>query len=132
MQQAPDEVATHADWPVNEADLHARHLWLVRRKPEIRAACMADPDWCDPKAAGWWVWGLSQWIGSGWCDDKALTLQAPRCNGLGGQGIHGAKVPRAASRLALVQSTIQFCTSRFEPGNGLIQIGIDLHQLLRR
>ena len=50
----PDAVAHHAAWPVNEADLHARHLWLVRRKPEIRAACMADPDWCDPKA-GWWV-----------------------------------------------------------------------------
>ena len=101
VQQAPDEVATHADWPVNEADLHARHLWLVRRKPEIRAACMADPDWCDPKAAGWWVWGLSQWIGSGWCDDKALTLQAPRCNGLGGQGIHGAKVPNKMPKVGL-------------------------------
>ena len=25
----PEGVAAHADWPVNEADLEARHLWLV-------------------------------------------------------------------------------------------------------
>src|SRR4051812_38768261 len=28
---APEEVARWADWPVNEADLHARHRWLVDR-----------------------------------------------------------------------------------------------------
>jgi len=26
-----------------------------------------DPDYFDAKIAGWWVWGISQWIGSGWC-----------------------------------------------------------------
>lgn len=26
-----------------------------------------DPDYCDPKIAGWWVWGQSIWIGGGWC-----------------------------------------------------------------
>lgn len=33
----PDEVARHADWPVNEADLHARHRWLVETagEPEV-------------------------------------------------------------------------------------------------
>ncbi len=28
-QHAPEAVAEHADGPVNEADLHARHRWLV-------------------------------------------------------------------------------------------------------
>jgi hypothetical protein len=28
---------------------------------------MGDPDWHDPKMAGWWMWGQSSWIGSGWC-----------------------------------------------------------------
>ena len=28
---APAEVAEHADWPVNECDLHARHKWLVNQ-----------------------------------------------------------------------------------------------------
>jgi hypothetical protein len=28
---------------------------------------MSDPDYFDPKVAGWWVWGQCLWIGSGWC-----------------------------------------------------------------
>lgn len=63
----PDAVAHHAAWPVNEADLHARHLWLVNRRDDITAQLMAAPDWHDAKAAGWWAWGASCWIGSGWC-----------------------------------------------------------------
>ncbi|HUR93078.1 MAG TPA: DNA adenine methylase [Gemmatimonadales bacterium] len=63
-----EEVARWADWPVNEADLHARHRWLVHdRGPEFRAAMRSDPHFHDAKVAGWWVWGLCQWIGSGWC-----------------------------------------------------------------
>ncbi len=62
----PLELAHHADWPVNEADLHARHLWLVNQG-EFRERMKTDPDYFDAKIAGWWVWGISQWIGSGWC-----------------------------------------------------------------
>lgn len=70
----PDAVAHHAAWPVNEADLHARHLWLVNAKPGITDRLMADPDWFDPKAAGWWVWGCNSWIGSGWCSGEGLWI----------------------------------------------------------
>ena len=62
-----DATASAADWPVNEADLHARHLWLVGQREGLTDRLMADPDWCDPRAAGWWIWGASAWIGSGWC-----------------------------------------------------------------
>src|ERR1035441_10569578 len=27
----------------------------------------ADPEFYDAKVAGWWVWGVNAWIGSGWC-----------------------------------------------------------------
>lgn len=65
---APDEVAHHASWPVSEADLMARHLALVAWKNEKNVErLMADPDFFDAKMAGWWVWGSSSWIGSGWC-----------------------------------------------------------------
>ena len=67
IRSAPDEVARWADWPVSEIDLTARHAWLVERRADITARLTADPDWCDPKAAGWWVWGACSWIGSGWC-----------------------------------------------------------------
>ena len=66
----PDAVAEAADWIIHETDLHARHLWLVRRKPELISQLMADPDYFDAKAAGWWVWGICCWIGSGWCSGK--------------------------------------------------------------
>lgn len=61
-----DEVARWCDWPVNEADLHARHLWLVNRV-EFRERMKTDPHYYDAQVAGWWVWGISQWIGGGWC-----------------------------------------------------------------
>jgi len=67
---AGDEVARHADWPVNEADLHARHLWLIGQRERLTERLMADPDFYDAKAAGWWAWGASCWIGSGWCSGK--------------------------------------------------------------
>ena len=67
VRAAPEDVATHADWPVSELDLTARHLWLVGQRERISEALERDPDWFDVKAAGWWVWGACAWIGSGWC-----------------------------------------------------------------
>jgi len=67
LQAAPDEVAKHADWPVNEADLHPRHCYLLNLKPSLAERVMGDPNYYDAKAAGWWVWGICCWIGSGWC-----------------------------------------------------------------
>ena len=63
----PALVAHHAAHPVNECDLHARHLWLVNAKESITSKLMGDPEWFDAKAAGWWVWGVNCWIGSGFC-----------------------------------------------------------------
>ena len=51
----PDAVAHHADWPVNENCLHARHTWLLGVKDTLAPRLEGDPDWCDPKVAGWWV-----------------------------------------------------------------------------
>lgn len=64
LQADPEAVAAAADWPVSELDLHARHRWLVDRRSEVEKL-IADPAYYDVKAAGWWVWGISQWIGSG-------------------------------------------------------------------
>lgn len=62
-----DAVAEHTDWPTNEADLFARHSWLVREKQSLLDNLHSDPEWHDAKIAGWWCWGLCNWIGSGWC-----------------------------------------------------------------
>ena len=67
LRADPDAVAHHADWPVNENDLHARHMWLVERKDSLQARLEGDPCYFDAKMAGWWVWGMACWIGSGFC-----------------------------------------------------------------
>lgn len=67
LAAAPELVARHAAWPVNEADLTARHLWLTQHRPELTAALMADPCYYDPQAAGWWLWGICAWVGGDWC-----------------------------------------------------------------
>ena len=63
-------VAEALDWPVNEADLFARHIWLVQQSEGLLARLHADPDYYDARIAGWWAWGACNWIGSGWCSGK--------------------------------------------------------------
>jgi hypothetical protein len=77
IQSAPDEVASWCDWPVSELDLHARHAWLVSRLEELADQLRADPHYFDAKVAGWWVWGICQWIGTGWCARGAEWKQKP-------------------------------------------------------
>lgn len=82
---APELVAAHADWPVNEADLHARHKWLVNQA-EFRERMHTDPEFYDVKIAGWWVWGICQWIGGGWCVEPN-NHKHPKLDGIG-KGVH--------------------------------------------
>jgi DNA adenine methylase len=81
LRNDPDEVAYHADWPVNEADQHAIHLWLCSQE-EFRERMKVDPEFYDAKIAGRWVWGQCIWIGSGWC-----SVQLPHL-GDAGTGVH--------------------------------------------
>lgn len=73
LQADPEKVADYADWPVNEVDLYARHCWLQKRKPGLTEWIRSDPEAFDAKAAGWWVWGISQWIGGGFCNDSTAA-----------------------------------------------------------
>lgn len=72
IKHQPDVVATEADYPVSHIDLSARHRWLT---DPARIASLAehlkDAEWPgDPKMAGYWIWGMNAWIGSGWCDGQ--------------------------------------------------------------
>ena len=55
MQTDPEAVAEAADWPVNECDLHAKHLWLVRNAAQLVSRLMADPEYFEARTAGWWA-----------------------------------------------------------------------------
>ncbi len=68
MQMSPEAMADAASWPVSEADMHARHLAILKWRADHELEhLMGDLTWHDPVMAGWWAWGQSCWIGSGWC-----------------------------------------------------------------
>jgi hypothetical protein len=98
LRADPEQTAYYADYPVNECDLHARHLWLVNQG-DFREKMLTDPDYFDPKIAGWWCWGISQWIGHGWCSLEHLKVDGtpwkrPLALSSGGQGINRTTVAR--------------------------------------
>jgi site-specific DNA-adenine methylase len=92
ITNAPDEVAQWCNHPVNEADLHARHRWLLEQR-DFRERMLTDPDFFDAKIAGWWVWGLCAWIGHGWCvsheknEGGRISTQVPHLS-RSGMGVH--------------------------------------------
>ena len=86
VRAAPDAVAEACDWPVIEADLHARHLWLLGQRESMTERLIADPEWYDARIAGWWCWGACAWIGTGWCDAGRPSRQLPHLS-RPGQGV---------------------------------------------
>lgn len=120
-----DAVARYVDWPVTECDLTARHLWLITDGRQRIANLETDPFAYDAQVAGWWVWGISCWIGDGWCSgdgpwtvaDGALVQQTGsggvsrrRPHLSGGRGVHRtgddvvAYIRKLAARFRRVRS----------------------------
>lgn len=90
MQMSPDAMADAASWPVSEADMHARHLAILKWRDEHQLEhLMGDPTWHDPLMAGWWAWGQSCWIGSGWCSGAGpwVADESGRIAKRGGPGV---------------------------------------------
>ena len=63
----PGDVARHATGPVTEIDYHARLAWLQeRRTADLVSWLEGDPEACDAKAAGWWLYVTACGIGDPW------------------------------------------------------------------
>ncbi len=108
IKLSPNETAEWADSPVNENDLHARHVWLVQQRDGLSRKLDGDPDYHDPKVAGWWVWGMACWIGSGFCsgngpwwvdDERQLVHLGDNGQGVNRQLVHLGDNGKGASRL---------------------------------
>jgi len=70
--------------------MHARHLALLKWRAENQLEhLMGDPAWHDPVMAGWWAWGQSCWIGSGWCSGTGpwIVDELGRIAKRGGTGV---------------------------------------------
>ena len=63
IQADPDAVAYWADWPTIHDDLTARRLYLLKWMSGIKERLREDDEFYDAKAAGYWCWGMSHWIG---------------------------------------------------------------------
>ena len=73
---AADDVAEHADYPCIHHDLQARHKWYREWVKENAGRLIEDPGFYDAKAAGWWVWGMSETIASDWLSEKMRSIPA--------------------------------------------------------
>ena len=122
VQADPEAVARYADWPVNENDLHARHSWLVARKDDLQSRLEGDPEWFDAKVAGWWVWGISCWIGRDWCSGKGpwrvVDGRLVKVDGNAGRGVnrqlpHLGNAGRGVNRQHELRKYISDLSSRF-------------------
>ena len=104
IQGDPDQVAHWADYPSIHQDLTARHKWLHAWGVEHASRLSEDPDFYDAKAAGWWVWGMSLWIGNAWCRP---TLQSgiPLIDSRGGgQGVSQQRKNIPGDQMPLIDS----------------------------
>lgn len=106
----PEETYQWQDYPVSHVDLDARHRWLTepQRTAEL-VANLADAEWPgDPQIAGWWVWGQSAWIGSGWCEQSQIPHVADA-----GQGVQ-SKIPHIGNAGRGVRDWFQYLADRLE------------------
>jgi DNA adenine methylase len=78
VKHDPETVAEYASWPVTELDLLARHDWLIGKRESIAEGLRSDPDWFHAKAAGWWCWGASAWIGYEWASCTKPQIKIPQ------------------------------------------------------
>ena len=91
----PEEVAHWADYPTIHQDLSARHVWLRNWFVENSARLVEDPEFFSAQVAGWWVWGKTLWIGSGWCDPKSISDCIPIVyTQPGGRGVSNQRLDR--------------------------------------
>ncbi len=139
LQHDPDGVADAADNPVNEADQHARHLWLCSQE-DFRERMKTEPEFYDTKIAGWWVWGQCIWIGSGWCSvqlphlgdaGKGVNRQLPHL-GNAGTGVHRKRPHLGNAGKGSLECVLSDLTSATQERSALFCYMQELAQRLRR
>lgn len=76
-EESASAVAWWADYPTIHQDLRARHKWLLEWAEANRQRLWDDATYFDCQAAGWWVWGMSNWVGAGFCTGDIASDRVP-------------------------------------------------------
>ena len=89
IRSRPEEVAHHASGPVTEIDYHARLAWLQERRTDGLVSWLeGDPEVCDPKAAGWWLYVMACGIGYPFDDGPWRVIDGRLMRGDAGKGVN--------------------------------------------
>ena len=95
IRNNPEGVALEADYPTIHQDLTARQKWLMEWAGENAERLSQNPEYFDTKAAGWWGWGASSWLGSEWClkgNKKPPKAPNGSSQGIQAQGIQAQRI----------------------------------------
>ena len=107
VQNDPEAVAYHADYPTFHDDLLARRKWLAQWSRDNADTVRDDAEFYDAKAAGWWAWAVSNWIGTPtemlWGRTGELTDTRPMVGTRGVSALAFDKRPHAGTQGVQVQ-----------------------------
>lgn len=139
VRSQPSLVAEHASGPVTEIDYHARLAWLQERRTEDLVSWLeGDPEVCDPKAAGWWLYVVACGIGDPWgsgpwrvVDGRMTDMRELPHLGDAGQGVI-QYMHELSNRLHRVRITagdwrrvVKPSVTRATAGNGITGVLLD-------
>ena len=87
LARDPEACAFHADYPSLHHDLTARQHTLIKWHLTDSSKLLDDANYFDAQIAGWWLWGVSNWIGGNYAvlrPNKNLIDRSPWMNSSGG------------------------------------------------
>ena len=84
IRHDPEAVAFWADYPTIHQDLTARRYWLIDWRDANAERLSLEMEFYCPKAAGVWIWCLSNWIGASGDMLQAHIAKVPRVHDRGG------------------------------------------------
>ena len=103
MKYMPDETAEFATHPTIQVDLEARRRFLSREAARLDVEkLLDDPEWCDPRIAGYWVWcasnaiSMNQELGSHYQNSGINMGSSPSITHTPGSG-HGVQLTKRSS-----------------------------------
>ena len=100
----PEETAYWSYWPSSHIDLTARQSYLYEWRQRSVERLTADCHYYDAKIAGYWCWGVSNWIGTpGYAEYEKVDRSKPHTStSKGGRGVQvrkfSDKKPRVLQR----------------------------------
>jgi DNA adenine methylase len=98
----PEETARFCFGPPNEIDLQARARCLQKEAAGLTAALVNDPEWCEPRLAGWWIYCQSLAINPDWLNGgNAAAHKGSR------KGVFSERLTDIGEQMALLAARLE-------------------------